>query len=89
MMSFVRALRRGDLIAIVLVTLALIVAGIVGAERAAPPDYVDTYSTHDSDRGGYLAVRRLLEREGIRVVESNRHPRFLSADRLVLVGIDS
>jgi len=89
MMGAVRALRPGDLIAIVLVTLALIVAGIVAAERAAPPDYADTYSTHDSDRGGYLAVRRLLEREGIRVVESNRHPRFLSADRLILVGIGS
>ncbi len=86
-MMLLRALRPGDVIALALVTLALIVAGIVGAQRAAPPDYVDTYSTHDSDRGGYLAVRRLLEREGVRVVESNRHPRFLVADRLVLSGI--
>jgi len=84
MIRYVRALRPGDIVVLVIVAVALIVAGLVGATRAEKPPYVDTYSTHDGDRGGFLAVRRLLEREGVQVSESNRHPRFLNADRLVI-----
>ena len=85
--SLVRSLRPGDIVALAFVLAALIAVGIVGARSAAPPDYLDTYSTHDSDRGGYLAVRSLLVREGVHVIESNRHPRFLEADRLIVEGM--
>ena len=89
MTRFTRMVRPGDLVALVVVIALLTIVGIIGARRAQPPPYADTFSTHDSDRGGYLALRRLLEREGVRVVESNRHPRFAQADRLVVAGIDA
>lgn len=89
MIRYVRALRPGDIIVLAIVAVALIVAGLAGATRAEKPPYVDTYSTHDGDRGGFLALRRLLEREGVHVSESNRHPRFLNADRLLLSKLSS
>jgi len=81
---YVRALRPGDIVVLFVVAIGLLAAGLVGASRAEKPPYVDTYSTHDGDRGGFLALRRLLEREGVRVTESTRHPRFLNAERVVV-----
>ncbi len=61
----------GDLIAVVIVAIGL--AAVVFVVGRQPQAYVDTYSTHDSDSGGYLAWYRLLAREGL-PVERFEHP---------------
>ncbi len=79
------ALRRNDIVALVFVALAIAIAAALIARAPQPDRYVDTFSTHDSDVGGYLAWYRLLERSGVRVERFERAADFLDPSIATLI----
>ena len=72
----------------------LVLAGFIALEylqvqqqRAAMPVY-DTQSTYDAAPGGYRALYEVLQREGVRVQQFERHAAYLDHDIDILVVSD-
>ncbi len=64
--------RRNDLLALVAVVLVLLGTALITSRAPESDAYVDTFSSHDADVGGYLAFYRLLERSGRHVERFER-----------------